>query len=205
MCVSRMTVLDRRAALLAATWRVVARSGVHAASTRAITAEAGMALASFHYAFESRDALFRALIEDAIAAESDAATAGLQLAAQDADAGTLIELALEGYLTSLRTDPGREQGMVELTQHALRVPDLIDLPRRQYQRYRALAVEVLTKIADVTGRTWDRPVTELAALVVALTDGITFARLSGADDDAAGDALAELAVGALATHLVTQP
>jgi AcrR family transcriptional regulator len=199
-----MTVLDRRAALLAATWRVIARSGVQAASTRAITAEAGMALASFHYAFESRDALFRALIEDAISVESDAATEGLDLAAGDADAGTLIRLALDGYLTSLQTDPGREQGMVELTQHALRVPELVDLPRRQYQRYRELAVEVLTRIADASGRTWDRPATELATLVDALTDGITLARLSGADDHAAGDLLAELAVESLAAHLVPQ-
>ena len=36
---------------------VIARDGVHAATTRAIVAEAGMALASFHYAFRSRDEL----------------------------------------------------------------------------------------------------------------------------------------------------
>lgn len=202
----RMTVADRRTALLAATWRVVARSGVQAASTRAITTEAGMALASFHYAFPSRDALFRALVEDAIAGESDAATSGLQQApAEGSDAGTLIRLALDGYRASLRADPGREQGMVELTQHALRVPELLDLPGRQYQRYRELAVQVLTTIAEVSGRSWDRPVTELAPLVVALTDGITLAGLSGADTDAESDLLAALAVEALVAHLVDTP
>ena len=52
----RIPAAERRVALIEAGLRVVAREGLAAASTRAIVAEAGMSLASFHYAFESRDA-----------------------------------------------------------------------------------------------------------------------------------------------------
>ena len=49
---ARTPVDVRRRELIAAALRVVASRGLHEASTRAIVAEAGMSLASFHYAFE---------------------------------------------------------------------------------------------------------------------------------------------------------
>lgn len=54
---SRLPVPQRRAALIEAALRVIARDGLAAATTRAIAAEAGMSLASLHYAFTSRDEL----------------------------------------------------------------------------------------------------------------------------------------------------
>ena len=59
---TRMSAQDRRVELVAAAFRVVAARGVASASVRAICQEAGMALASFHYAFESRDALMAELV-----------------------------------------------------------------------------------------------------------------------------------------------
>ena len=52
---ARIPAAQRRDALIGAALQVVADRGVAAATTRAIVAEAGMSLASFHYAFESRD------------------------------------------------------------------------------------------------------------------------------------------------------
>ena len=56
---TRIPAAERRAALIDAALRVVSRNGLAQATTRAIVAEAGMSLASFHYAFESRDELDR--------------------------------------------------------------------------------------------------------------------------------------------------
>ena len=56
---ARIPATERRAALARAALAVIARDGVHAATTRAIVAEAGMSLASFHYAVASRDELLR--------------------------------------------------------------------------------------------------------------------------------------------------
>ena len=60
--VTRIPAAERRSALIEAALRVVARNGLAQATTRAIVAEAGMSLASFHYVFDSRDELIDELI-----------------------------------------------------------------------------------------------------------------------------------------------
>jgi DNA-binding transcriptional regulator YbjK len=70
--VTRISATQRRAALVQAALRVVAARGVQAATTRAIVAEAGMSLASFHYAFESRDELMSELVTSVVAGEERA-------------------------------------------------------------------------------------------------------------------------------------
>lgn len=58
-----LPVARRQELLLDAGARVVARSGVAGATTRAVVTEAGMPLASFHYAFDSHEDFLRRLIE----------------------------------------------------------------------------------------------------------------------------------------------
>ena len=55
----RLSSAERRALLLQAALRVIAEQGVAGATTRAIVAEAGMSLASFHYAFRSHAEMMR--------------------------------------------------------------------------------------------------------------------------------------------------
>ncbi|WP_031333554.1 TetR/AcrR family transcriptional regulator [Williamsia sp. D3] len=57
-----MSVETRRDLLVQAAFRVIAEHGVEAATTRRISAAASMSLASFHYAFESRDELLAELV-----------------------------------------------------------------------------------------------------------------------------------------------
>ena len=70
---TRIPAAERRAALAAAARTVIARDGLAAATTRAIVAEAGMPLASFHYAVASRDELLRDVVELVVADEGTAA------------------------------------------------------------------------------------------------------------------------------------
>ena len=70
---TRIPATERRAALADAALIVIARDGVAAATTRAIVAEAGMPLASFHYAVASRDELLRDVVDLVVAGEGDAA------------------------------------------------------------------------------------------------------------------------------------
>ena len=72
----RLAVTDRREALVEAALRVMARDGLAAGTTRAVVAEAGMSLASFHYAFASRDELLAELVRRVVGRELAAATAG---------------------------------------------------------------------------------------------------------------------------------
>ena len=190
-----MSASERRAALARAALVVVERDGVHAATTRAIVAEAGMPLGSFHYAVPSRDELLRDVVELVVEGEGDAALAALLADAVDpADA---IRRTLTAYLDHVRAAPGREQAMFELTQYALRTPDLSDLPPEQYTRYHGLAAQILSAAEAHLGIRWTVPVAELARLVVTITDGVTLAWLADRDDAAAGRTI-DLAARALA-------
>lgn len=183
---TRMSAQDRRIELVAAAFRVVAARGVAAASVRAICQEAGMALASFHYAFESRDELMAELVTVVVDAER---TAMLPPQTPGESFRDTVRLGLERYLQHLRTDPQREKAMLELTQYALRTPSLEIVASRQYERYHALAEDALTTAALRWNMTWTRPVVDIARILVVVTDGVTMSWLVTRDDAAATRAL----------------
>lgn len=195
---TRMSVDDRRAALLDAAVRVIASHGVHAATTRAIVAEAGMPLASFHYAYRSRNELMRELISLVVDQTSTAVFSALH---SGSDIRTAVRDGLQGYFDHLKADPGREQVMFELQQFALRTEGFEDLARGQYETYHRAAAEVLEVGCAAANVRWSAPLADIARLLVTLTDGITLAWLADRDDaaatrslDLAADALAALAV-----------
>ncbi|MGJ0117808.1 TetR/AcrR family transcriptional regulator [Williamsia sp. MIQD14] len=184
-----MPVDQRRDRLVEAAFRVVADHGVDAATTRRICAEAGMSLASFHYAFDSRAALLEALVVAGLSSEDSAVHAVLATTdgAQDTDSADrpvveeLLRGGLTGYLDSVVVDPGREQAMMALTHYARRTPGLEALAARTYERYYHLATRALTAAAEASGRRWRTPPAELAPVVVAATDGLTAAYLTTGD------------------------
>src|SRR5699024_5739978 len=131
---ARMSVGDRRSALVAAAFTVIATRGLPAASIRTIVAEAGMSLASFHYAFSSRDELLDTLIADVLEKE-ERAVLPEQLSGKGLS--ELLEEGLLGYFDHLRTDPQYEQAMLELTQFALRTRQ--QMAHEQYAQYERIA------------------------------------------------------------------
>ncbi|WP_162236958.1 TetR/AcrR family transcriptional regulator [Agreia sp. Leaf283] len=183
---TRMSAQDRRVELVAAAFRVVAARGVAAASVRAICQEAGMALASFHYAFESRDALMAELVNVVVEAERGAMLPPLAPGESFRDT---VRLGLERYLQHLRSDPHREKAMLELTQYALRTPALEAVASRQYERYHALAEDALATAAELWNVTLTMPIVDVARILVVVTDGVTLSWLVTRDDEAAARAL----------------
>ncbi|GGF37692.1 hypothetical protein GCM10011519_09060 [Marmoricola endophyticus] len=194
----RISAVERRALLCEAALLVLSRDGLGALTTRAVVAEAGMSLASFHYAYDSREQLLGDVIAAVIAKEREAGLAGLLAEAGSAEQA--LRAAVRGYLALLRADPGREQGMLELTQAALRTEALSPLAAAQYRHYHDVAADLLAQVATRHDVVWRAPLADLAALVVALTDGMTLAWLAERDD-AALDRLADLAVAALVGQL----
>jgi len=195
-----MPATRRREALAHAALAVIARDGVHAATTRAIVAEAGMSLASFHYAVPSRDELLRDVVELVVSHQGTVAFGSLELEASDLRGA--VRSVLGAYLDIVRADPKREQAMFELTQHALRTPAVADFPAAQYGVYRDLATRLLAAGAARYRVRWDVPTDELAALVIALTDGATLAWLA-TRDDAAAERLLDHAADAITAHAVS--
>ncbi len=195
---SRIPADERRALLVQAALRVIAAHGVSGATTRAIVAEAGMSLASFHYAFRSHDEMMRELIAYVVGAESNAVFAVLR---PGSDIETSLREGMNAFLDYVISDPGHEQVMQELVQYALRTPDLEHLAREQYDSYRGAVSEILTEGAAAAHVTWTLPVAEVARLVVTVTDGVTLAWLADRDAaaarrvlDFAATSLARLAV-----------
>lgn len=176
---ARLPVAERRRRLLAAAFTVISRSGVAGATTRAVVDEAGMKLASFHYAFASREELLAELVADVIGRTEVVLTVP---PAEGESLERLLERGLLRYLDTVREAPQRERAMFELTQYSMRTPGLEGLAARQYEGYRALAAVSLTEAAERTGCAWQRPLDEIAAHLVALTDGLALAWLADADD-----------------------
>jgi AcrR family transcriptional regulator len=168
--VPRLSAEARRAALVEAAVQVMSRQGLAAGTTRAIAAEAGMSLASFHYAFASRDELLRELVPRVVGHELSAATVDLPAGAGPAE---YLRAAAAGYLDHLEREPGATMLMFELAMHSLRDPALRPLARQQYRAYTAAATRLLEEISTATGVAWRRPAAELARLLVTLIDGAT--------------------------------
>jgi AcrR family transcriptional regulator len=191
----RIASAERREQLVRAALRVIARSGVAAATTRAVVAEAGMSLASFHYAFRSHDEMMGQLVSTVVAAQRDVAAAAL-----GPDLRASIRAALGVYLDLLIADPVQEQALLEIMQYAMRTPGLEPLVREQWASYRAAAESLAVEAAAAAGVQWRVPVADVARLVITITDGVTLAWL--ADRDAAAAAttldLAAHAIDALA-------
>lgn len=203
---TRLSPLQRRPLLVQAAIRVIAAEGVAAASTRAIVAEAGMSLASFHYAFRSHDEMMRELISYVTAAESNAVFESLR---PGADIHTSLRAGLQAYLDYVVSDPSHEQALQELAQYALRTPGLETVARDQRQGYRKAATELLVQGAVAAGVRWTLPVDQVARLMLTVTDGVTMAWLVDRDTAAASrvlefaaDAIASLAAPTGHTHAV---
>lgn len=194
----RVSSAERRAALVRAALRVIDRDGVHAATTRMIVAEAGMSLASFHYAFRSRDEMMRELVAFVV---QDEQRVSLEALDPDADIRSAVRAGMQAYFELLRAHPSREQALQELVQYSLRTPELEHLPRAQYASYFHTARVLLERGAENAGVQWSLPIEQLARILIAITDGLTVAWLADRDDEAA-DLLIDFAadtIGALAT------
>ena len=195
---AHMPVDERRARLVRAAFAVVAERGIAGATTRAITAEAGMTLASFHYAFATRDELLATLVSEAVASETDVLDLPVVPGASLED---VLAEGLRRYLEGLRRDPQRERAMLELTQWAMRDTATRPLAVQQYEHYRALARRSLETAAERSGAEWLDPLDELAARLVVLTDGLTLGWLVDGDDTRAEDTV-RFAAAALAARAV---
>ena len=178
----RIAVDERRELLVEAAIRVMARDGVAKATTRSIVAEAGMALAAFHYSFRSKQELLENVIEAITGHTLDLAAAAL---GADGTAEEKVRAALDTYWRHVVANPGEHRVTYELTQYALRHPGLATVAKRQYEAYIAGA----TKLIVALEVNWAAPVPVVARYLISVMDGLTLLWLNEGDDDTARAAL----------------
>lgn len=177
---TRMSLAERRHKLIEAALRVIGEHGVAAATTRAIAAEAGMPLASFHYAFESHQNLM---------GEAMGAVMGDELAVQrawqprGASAEELFTSVLKAHLDDLVARPAVHRTVMELTDYALRTEALAQVPIEwRSQRVEQLATQ-LDKQARAAGVRLPSPAEHLAQCLLVLADGLTRTYLVTRDEE----------------------
>ncbi|HWF56251.1 MAG TPA: TetR family transcriptional regulator [Solirubrobacteraceae bacterium] len=166
---ARTTAADRRQQLIEAAFRVMARDGVAAATTRAIAAEAGAPLATFHYAFRSKEELLReltpAIVDRMLNAATNAITPGHDLKESLRNSFRSMWAVSEATISE-------QHVLYELTQYALRNPGLEDLAHWQYQRYAETARQYLQAAGDAADVHWTPSLAVASRIVVSFLDGL---------------------------------
>ena len=208
---ARMSAEERRHALIEAAIAVMKREGVANTSTRDIVAEADMQIGVFHYCFESKEQLVRAVM-DRISQRSYSAVGGVL---GDVEPGPeLIHAAVMAYWRHIQSDPNEHLLTYELTTHALRnlrvepgvgTADVVsrakqsqdtevpDAAQAQYRGYLTGMTDLLSAMAQVCEVEFRTEISAMARLVLAAVEGITLQWLVDADDAAAQSSLALLA------------
>jgi len=153
--------------LLAAARRVLARDGFSGLTLEAITAEAGENKAAIHYHFGSKDALITSLVEWLDHDDSVRLAAQLkEEESREARLDLLLDLQRKGC-----TSYEENQLFFDLLPHVLRDPGLRARLADLYRWYRDLDAWVLAP--DVSGASTQADVERLAALAIAVGDGLT--------------------------------
>jgi AcrR family transcriptional regulator len=189
---SRRSLTERREQLLDAAIDVMSDRGISGATTRAITERAGVPHGVFHYCFDSKAALLRALL----ARESERALATAWRLDPGSDSLTeALSTAVHAQLARVRTEPKHFLALAELAVIARTDPALTDLARWERTQYLDLITELLSKWQQ------DTPPAELrhwAAVILAGIEGLISDWLTARDDETtdAAAALFASSVGA---------
>ncbi|WP_084073063.1 TetR/AcrR family transcriptional regulator [Demequina sp. NBRC 110052] len=196
---ARMTLEDRRSALVAAALAVIEREGVAGATARSIVREAGMPLGSLHYAFSTVEELLGAAADEVTTQERLAAERALGDHSQHSDIASVIRAGFDRYIDLLVAAPGRELAFLELTMHAARRRLAAPAAAGTYDESYRLVGALLTQAAAASGVRWTIAETELARHTVSMLDGITTTWLADHDTEAARST-ARFYAHALASH-----
>ena len=175
---ARVSADQRRQDLAAAAFRVMARVGVPAATTRLIAEEAGVPQSVFHYCFRSKDELFRQLTREVVDSMLGDALDSL------VEGGTFeesVRRSIRELWASAISSPERQLVLYELTTAALREPGGEELARWQYERYFEHGRQLLAALAARGGREWTAPVDVLARMLTTMVDGIVLGWLTDRD------------------------
>ena len=195
---ARMSALERRGQLIEAGLRVIAREGIHGATVRAIVAEAGVPLATFHYVFDSRDEMIgEAYAYIAVLPEDDLA----EVLPDDVSPEEAVRALLLLWFGRFLEHPEYELAVMEIMAYCSRTPALAQLPAQVQERYLEVVVGGVELLRERFGTTGGSAARDVATLFLHATDGITYCWLRTRDTAASYRAI-DAAVPVLAAATV---
>ncbi|WP_333738397.1 TetR/AcrR family transcriptional regulator [Streptomyces sp. IBSBF 2806] len=192
---AHVSAAERRPQLIKAAIGLMAREGVAAGSTRAIAAELGVAQATVHYTFGTKEELYRAVMEQLTHDLVDQVTRATPTDASFEE--TLVTLA-EALWRTVLEQPASHQLLTELTMLALRTPHLNEALRSHYGEVLAVTAKLIEETAERTGHQLGRPAGTIARFFLAGFEGLTMQHLSLPDEEAESVCLRALVSAALA-------
>jgi AcrR family transcriptional regulator len=183
---ARVPADQRRQELIDAAFTVMAREGVAAASTRAITAEAHAPLSAFHYCFRSKQELLQELTTTVVNGMVAEARKAMRPGANLPDA---LRDGMRRLWSVATRHPDQQLVLYELTCLSLRDGALAGLGKWQYDCYFAAAATFLEDLAGTAGTKWRLPLPVVSRMVVTSIDGLVLGWLADRNDEQALEAL----------------
>ncbi|MGW7415896.1 TetR/AcrR family transcriptional regulator [Streptomyces sp. NPDC054863] len=178
---AHVTAAERRPQLIKAAIALMTREGVAAGSTRAIAAELGVAQATVHYTFGTKEDLYRAVMEQL--------THKLVRHVQDSaplDAGfeETVAAMTAALWRTVREQPADHQLLTELSMLALRTPALREVLDSHYREVLDVTTRLVGEAAERTGHRLAVPAPAVARYFLAAFDGLTLQHLTLPDEEA---------------------
>ncbi|WP_367318480.1 TetR/AcrR family transcriptional regulator [Streptomyces sp. HUAS ZL42] len=178
---AHVSAAERRPQLIKAAIDLMAREGVAAGSTRAIAAELGVAQATVHYTFGTKEDLYRAVMEQLT---EDLVTQVEQAAPTDTGFEDTIVTLAEALWRTVLEQPASYQLLTELSMFALRTPHLQEALQGHHRGISAVTAKLISEAAERTGHQLAQPAETIARFFLAGFDGLTMQHLSLPDEEA---------------------
>jgi len=169
-----------RERLLEAARHMFAQGGYGGASVDTISAEAGYSKGAFYGNFESKEAIFLALLERHMAAEAEQLT---RLVSAGRTAGDVLD-SLDVWLDQMNADADWAMLAMELQLQARRSPTFAQQYDALYARHRERLGDLIARLFTLSGKKPPAAPVDLAAAMMALGHGLVLQRTSyseGAD------------------------
>ncbi|WLW58257.1 TetR/AcrR family transcriptional regulator [Streptomyces sp. YU58] len=192
---AHVSAAERRPQLINAAIALMAREGVAAGSTRAIATELGVAQATVHYTFGTKEELYRAVMEQLT---HDLVVQVTQAAPTDASFEETVVALAEALWNTVLEQPASHQLLTELSMLAMRTPHLQEALQSHYGEVLAVTAKLVDQAAERTGHQLGQPAETIARFFLAGFDGLTMQHLSLPDEEAERVCLRSLVSAVLA-------
>lgn len=185
---------ERRAAIIEAAVRVLARDGLAETTTRKIASEANINQAMIGYYFGGKDELLYAVLQEMMrrTGEIIGATAPLDHGFAEA-----VAAAIEAFWAHVVQAPELQVLQYELTLYALRRPESAWLAKSQYEGYCGIVAQLIEAVCAATNTEPARAPDAIARFIVGGLDGMILQFISARDTDRAQQDLQQLIAAVL--------
>ncbi|HLZ62885.1 MAG TPA: TetR/AcrR family transcriptional regulator [Ktedonosporobacter sp.] len=176
---SRPVMQDaRRAEILEAAIRVLARDGLAETTTRKIATEANVNQAMLRYYFGSKDDLLFAVLQEMMRVTEEIVRS---VATVSGSLREVIEASLKAFWEHVESAPELQVMQYELTLYALRNPESAWLAKQQYGGYSAVVEAIIEQACTTTGQPCATPFPTLARFIIGGLDGLILQFISDRD------------------------